>query len=305
VPIYDQAAVRLGDLVHLLHPAGHIPAPRYRTFFDAMAIGKEQEALRKLGNYFVTPTDDQPYYILGTFFEAMNRGEKVHPAIGLLMMSTKVIGFASLVLILLPVFFVRRRDNASVATMLRTVVYFFSIGAGFMLLEIGLIHKATVFVSTPGAAVAVVMSSILVPSGIGARMTDLLKWRLHVKLLFAVGSLVVLSIIYKLVSGPLFDSLFGLPLWLRCITAAVVLAPVGFFMGWFFPIGLRSVGGGGDALVPWAISVNGFASVVGSLATLFLGLKLGLTGVFAVALIGYVIAGMAMFPEAIRASKVG
>lgn len=303
IPIYDRAAVRLGAVVEMLHPRGKVPAPRYAAFFDAVAQGNEEEALAQLGHAFVTPTDDRPYYILGTFFEAMHRGEKPHPALRLLIASTVIISLASLVLILLPVFFVRRREALRPAHIFATVGFFFAIGAGFMLLEVGLIHKATVFVSTPGAAVAVVLSSILVSSGLGARFSDISKRRLTSKLIFALVGLLGVSALYKLAAGPVFDALFGLPLPARCIVAAVALSPAGFFMGWFFPTGLRVISRRYQTLVPWAIGVNGFASVIGSLVTLFLGVTFGLTGVFIIALLGYILGVLGLLPLARSAQE--
>jgi hypothetical protein len=69
-------------------------------------------------------------------------------------------------------------------------------------------------------------------------------------------------------------------------------------MGWFFPTGLRVAGAGFPRLVPWAIAINGFASVVGSLCTFFLGVALGFGGVFAVALALYAVAAAAFLPLA-------
>lgn len=287
IPIYDQAKVRLGALLQLLYPMPSAPAPRFQAFFQAVSEGREDEALKRLGDLFEPPTDDQPYYILGRFVRGMLRGSKAHPAVGLLLMSTLIIGLASLVLILLPAFSVRKASGSRPGTMAAVVCYFFAIGAGFMLLEVGLIHKAQVFVSTPGAAVAVVISAILVSSGIGARVSDLVGWTPKRSVITAVIGLLLISVIYRLGAGPLFDRLFGLPIPVRCGLAALTLSPAGFFMGWFFPVGLRIAGANSPTLVPWAIAVNGFASVIGSLATLFLGVMVGLTGVFVIALVCY------------------
>ncbi|MCU0662517.1 MAG: hypothetical protein MUC50_09355 [Myxococcota bacterium] len=290
IPIYDRAKVRLGAVVELLHPETTVPAPRYTAFFEAMAQGKEEEALAEIGNAFVTPTDDRPYYILGSHFEAMNRGEKTHPALFLLIVSTVIIAAFSLVLILLPAVFVRKRTGANTRGLLAVVAYFFSIGAGFMLLEVGLIHRATVFVSTPGAAVAVVLSSILIASGLGALISDRLRVSLRQRVMISFFGLLAMSFLYRFGAEPLFENLFGLPVAVRGMVAALALLPAGFFMGWFFPTGLRLAALLTEDAIPWAIAVNGFASVLGSLATLFIGVTGGLTVVFVVALLLYLFA---------------
>ncbi len=302
IPIYDRAKVRFGALIQLLYPTRRNPAPPISAFFHAVSLGMEDQALARMGSFFEPPTDDKPYYILGRFIRGMLRDGQTHPAVVLLLMSTLIIGLASLILIVLPVLSVQKASGAESGVLFAVVSYFFAIGAGFMLLEIGMIHKAQVFVSTPGAAVAVVISSILISSGIGARVSDIVSWHPGRSLRFALGGLVVISVAYRFGAGPLFDSLFGQPVWIRCILAAITLAPAGFFMGWFFPVGLRAAGANSSSLVPWGIAINGFASVIGSLATLFLGVFVGLTGVFIIALLCYV-TGVLVFLPIIRTTS--
>ena len=73
-----------------------------------------------------------------------------------------------------------------------------------------------------------------------------------------------------------------------------MLAPLGFSMGWFFPSGLRviDVGFSETHLVPWAISINGFTSVVGSVIALPITILFGFSCLFWLALAGYILAGL-------------
>ncbi|MCZ6766928.1 MAG: hypothetical protein O7D32_08345 [bacterium] len=43
---------------------------------------------------------------------------------------------------------------------------------------------------------------------------------------------------------------------LRIITAAILLAPVSFFMGMPFPSMMRLLGKGDEALIPWAWAIS-------------------------------------------------
>jgi hypothetical protein len=303
IPIYDAAGVKLGSSVNLLYPRFTSPNLAYVRFFRAAQQGREREVLKSLGNPVSVPTDDKPYYILGHYLEKMRTHNDIHPALKLLITASAVIAIAALSLILLPMVTVKRRSKVQLSVLLRTLLYFFAIGAGFMLLEVGLIHKATVFVSTPGASVAVVLAALMVSSGIGARISDIVSWPMTKKIIFALLGLVCLSAIYRVGIGPLFDAFYGFPVWVRCIIAALTIAPAGFFMGWFFPLGLRISESASESLVPWAIAVNGFASVLGSLATLFLGVTIGLTGVFMVALVLYIIAVLGMLKLANQAQE--
>ncbi|MDD5305820.1 MAG: hypothetical protein PHU25_00725 [Deltaproteobacteria bacterium] len=298
IPHYDAVGVKLSDPVQMLYPRGRTPSERYERFFKEMSAGRETQALSGLGSSFVVPTDDHPYYMLGMWANSYRRGNAAHPVLDLLVASSGVIFVASLALIFLPVFSVKRRSRVGARPLASVLAYFFGLGACFMLLEVGLIHRVIVFVGTPGAAVSVVLAAILSSSGVGSRVSDLVGWKDSRRLLFALGGLVVVAFLYAFGAGALFERLFHLPDWGRFIAAALALAPAGFFMGWFFPVGLRLAGARSEALVPWAIAVNGFASVTGSLAALPLSLVFGFRGVFLFALMGYALVVLAYLPFA-------
>lgn len=300
IPHYDAAGIKLGAPIRLLHPPGRWPNRSDQEFFDLMAQGRESEALLKRDLPFIVPTDDRPYYMLGSWMNLLKKKLHSNPFIELLVKSSLVIALAALVLILLPTFWLRERTRTAPRSMASVLMYFFNLGACFMLLEVGLIHRTVVFVGTPGAAVSVVLASILVSSGLGARTTDLVPWSVKRKILVAIAGLVVVGLFHAFLAGTVFEPLYGLPSWGRGLVAALALAPAGFFMGWFFPLGLRVTARHSSSLVPWAIAVNGFASVIGSLATLPLSMAFGFRFVFVLAALGYVAAVAVMVPMAHR-----
>src|SRR5262249_41066309 len=71
-------------------------------------------------------------------------------------------------------------------------------------------------------------------------------------------------------SGPRF------PLPIRLPPALTLLVTLGIFLGLPFPTALRGLAEEGSPLVPWAIGVNGFASVVGSTAAVATAMVAGL-----------------------------
>ncbi len=271
IPHYDFAGVQFSAPVEMFYPATS-GAPRLQA-----------------------PTDDRPFFALSEMIGSARNGQSSHPALDLLIVTTCALGAIALALIFLPALQIRRRAKTGPRSLLGVGAYFFGIGAGFVLLEVGVIHRISAFVGTPGAVVAVVISTILVSAAVGARVTDYVSWPLHKRALFALAGLLALSAVHKLGAGPLFDLLFGLPLWARCIVAALTVAPSGFFLGWFFPLGLRAAKSLGNALVSWGIAVNGFAAVIGSLFTWLLVVLLGFTGVFLVGLLLYSVAAATLF----------
>jgi hypothetical protein len=161
-----------------------------------------------------------------------------------------------------------------------------------MLLEVGIIHRIIVFVGSPGAAVSVVLGSILFSSGLGSRVSDSNAMPDRRRVLTALLGLTVVGASYVFGLEAILGKLYGLPIWGRSLSAALILLPAGFFMGWFFPIGLRATTKRHAGLVPWAIGVNGFASVLGSLIMLPIGMIFGFRVVFITALVVYWVAGL-------------
>ena len=91
----------------------------------------------------------------------------------------------------------------------------------------------------------------------------------------------------------LFVPLMGLPDAVRMLLSVLLIAPLAFFMGMPFPIGLNRIADSGPDFIPWAWGINGFASVMSaSLATL-LAIEFGFTMLVLLALFLYVAAAMA------------
>lgn len=67
----------------------------------------------------------------------------------------------------------------------------------------------------------------------------------------------------------LLPALLSIAMAGRVAVSVVLLIPLGFFMGFPFPLGLTSVARLSHSLIPWAWGMNGFCSVVSvSLAVL-------------------------------------
>jgi len=294
IPHYDDVGLKASDPVNVRYPSNPTTDDRYLRFFSAMGEGRELQVLRELRNPFVPPTDDRPYYMLLRIWMASMH--KMHPIVMTLQAITGLIALTSLLLIAVPWLRVRRTSRVGFRVMASVVTYFFGLGVGFMLLEVGLIHRTIVFVGSPAASVSVVIASILMASGLGAYVSDRLRWPWARCLAFAFGGLIATGLLLWWGADVLFGLLVGQSAWIRWLAAALAIAPGGFFAGWFFPIGLRVIGNRSEALVPWAIAINGFASVLGSLATLSLGVSFGFKTVFLIGVGAYAVAVATLLP---------
>jgi hypothetical protein len=89
-------------------------------------------------------------------------------------------------------------------------------------------------------------------------------------------TLALLLVLYSLLLNIVTPMLLPLPLVVRPIIAALLLAPVGFLMGVPFPRGIMALEQTTD-LVPWAWAANGSASVVSAVLAAILSLSAGFT----------------------------
>lgn len=184
---------------------------------------------------------------------------------------------------------------SSLRPLLWVFPYFFLVGMCFMMIEIGIINRFAPFIGSGSVSASIVLASILISSGLGSYSSELLKKRPET--LISIGTFLLL------LSALIFQEFYprvvlyctdnGLGLALRGLLSGLITVPLGYSMGWFFPSGLRAVSSylKDNRLLPWAISMNGFASVFGSIAALPLSINYGFGSLFTVALVGYVFAG--------------
>lgn len=174
----------------------------------------------------------------------------------------------------------------------RVLIYFSMLGLGFMLIEIPLAQRFILFIGHPVTALAVVLFSLLLCSGLGSLSAP--RWRLEV----ALGALVVAALLTPALVRSLSGLAMGWPLAARAALAAVCLAPLGVLMGVPFARGTLLVEQIAPGLTPWVWAVNGSLSVIGSVAAVMAALSLGLSAVLWMGAGAYAVALIALGPVA-------
>ena len=203
---------------------------------------------------------------------------------------------ASLLLIGLPLAWVARsgaRQGASASGAVsrgRVLAYFLAIGFGFMFIEIAFIQKFVLFLSHPLYAIAVVLFAFLLFAGIGSRVSGRLK---GYPVDAVVGAIAVSAALCLLLLPWLFQHAMGLPDAVRILIAAALIAPLAFFMGMPFPLGLTRVEAADARLIPWAWGINGCASVTAAVLATLLAIHISFTAVVVAALVLYGVAAVA------------
>lgn len=175
----------------------------------------------------------------------------------------------------------------------RSLLYFLLIGAGYILVEIALIQKFVLFLGHPTYALTVIVFSMLVFSSLGSRSSGK-SWPM-------IGAMIALSIAILAFVVPAITGMgAGWPLAVKCIIAAMLIAPSAFLMGIPFPQGLRLLKEKNPSAVRWAWSINAASSVLGSAAAIFFAIYIGLKATLLIGALCYLLAIVA--GKALRSS---
>ena len=181
----------------------------------------------------------------------------------------------------------------------RVLLYFFSLGLGFMLLEMGLLQKMILYLAHPIYSAAAVIAGFLVFAGIGSQMSGRWKSRIHLAARGAAIVVAAVGLLYLFLLDAWLSWTQSLALSLRFLVTALTIAPLALAMGHLFPLGLRRVSQTVPALVPWSWAVNGFASVLATASAPLLAMSVGFSRLILAAIACYLLAG-ALFPFLLR-----
>jgi hypothetical protein len=157
-----------------------------------------------------------------------------------------------------------------------SVLYFSGIGIGFMLVQIALLQRFSVFLGHPAYTFSVTLFSMILFAGVGSYISDTAvpkMRRAEFVLPAAAGAIVIAT---ALLAGPATRALGGASLATRVITVIAFLGPVATILGFFFPTGLRAVGNLSPAAMAWMWGVNGACGVLGSVVAVAISMWIGI-----------------------------
>ena len=264
----------------------YLPDARIPGQFTDLLRSSDPAAYERHYQYDISPvTDNQPFFfytvqprdILAFLANASRRSAdyKINKAVPLLYALMAISLLATAIILALPPMVLRTRlpRQNGVLTFL---LYFLSIGAGYILIEVALIQRFVLFLGHPTYALTVVIFSMLVSSGLGSYFSRRIVGKYDRRLYFALTLIALLVAVLAAAVTPLLSAGVGLPLTLKCIITALLIAPAGFVMGMPFPAGLSRLEQWHKPSVRWAWSLNAAASVLGSVAALVFAIYMGL-----------------------------
>jgi spermidine synthase len=174
---------------------------------------------------------------------------------------------------------------------LLSIAYFACLGAGYIMVEVGLIAHFVMALGNPTVSASILITGMLVFSGLGALTSE--RVLPHMRAVMPVIFLAIASLLigYALFLDLALDAIGALPYLARLLLCFLFIAPPAFLMGFPMPTAMTTLGRlGKEHLFIWAWGVNGCFSVIGAAAAPVIATNFGLGAVIEIAGFAYLVA---------------
>ena len=168
-----------------------------------------------------------------------------------------------------------------------SILYFASLGLGFIAVELSLLQHLTLLLGHPIFTLSVLLFTLLAASGVGSRLSH------HFAMRPICLGVAILGTAYAMALPKAIPALLPLPLGARVAIAVLLIAPLGFAMGMPFPRGLGQTGHGPFPAPPFYWGLNGILSVIGSIGTMAAAVTLGFRAAMILGSLCYLVAAAA------------
>lgn len=187
------------------------------------------------------------------------------------------------------------RSNQATGGKVATIVYFCCLGFGFLIMEMLLIQKFTLFLASPLYATSLVLAGILIFSGLGSMYSQRYAESGEMGIHMAAGAIALTCGIYAIALDPILEMFLTLPQGAKIAISMLLLGPISFFLGLPFPMAIRALVSDRPNLIPWAWAINGATSVSAIVLATLLSIHFGFKTVFTIVALLYLLA-LASFP---------
>ena len=253
--------------------------PASAPYDDLLAGRKTLAAYEAESPRFVGPVfDDSPFYF------AVERPWGMPPTIAARLIKWLLAPSVAMLVLFAALGKPRR---AAVAPYAASVVYFASLGFGFIAVELALLQSLTLLLGHPIFTLSVLLFTLLAAGGLGSAISQRVPVRV------ACLSVAVLGTAEAVALPRLIPLLLPLSLAARVAMAIALIAPLGLAMGMPFPRGLQRTGRDSLPTPPFYWGLNGIMSVIGSVTTVFVAIGLGFQVAMLIGCACYAIATLA------------
>lgn len=258
-------------------------------------LSQEREKFYRTYPFYVKPaTDDRPFYshffkmnMLQEYLSSANRA--IIPFLDwgyiLVLITACILVVLGMTFILAPLVFALPSRKGLISVL----VYFGSLGMAYMFLEISILQQFIRYLYDPVFSASIVIGSFLVYSGIGSLIAGKVSPLKSKYIFWSVLIIGIAGLMFLSVDLWLQQAISGFPMWLRMVSCSLLIAPLAVPMGIPFPSGLSTFTAERDVLIPWAWSINGFFSVIGSSAAVLIAIGCGFKCIIVIALVLYIL----------------
>ena len=280
-------------------------SPTLANIVGASNHDELQAATRGLVLDLTPPTDERPFFFnqlpLHDPVQALRIGwemldnERVENGVvygNLVATLTLITLFAlSLLLVVLSILIPLRPAIKDVGSnvVIGGTAYFVLIGAGFMMIEIGLLQRMSVFLGHPVYALSVLLSTLVVSTSFGSLASE--RWPLDTRRKLSGWALMtgiyLLALPYWLPG--VLSAFSANELAMRALICVATIAPGGLMMGFAFPTGLRLIAAIDKTPTPWFWGINGASGVLASVSAVAISLAFGITTTLTIGAVCYLL----------------
>ena len=289
-----------------VHLPGHLPPNEIlRQIAGATSWDELNRAAAGKDLNYDPPTDENPYFFNMLKLNRLDAVFKTRSGIlrGNLMATTTLLLLLACLFVLavstviLPLTFRADADNRIAGRQLAFwsgAAYFSLIGCGFMLVEIALIQKLSVFLGHPVYALGILLFTLIASTGVGSFISEKLpitrKPWLFVYPLVMAAAIIGLRFLLKEILAAMITN----PIGSKIATAVALIFPVGILLGFFFPTGMKLARQSLGGETPWYWALNGVFGVLCSALAVFISIYLSISMNFYLSAACYAMAPIAL-----------
>lgn len=279
--------------LHVLY-VPHIEGRSNPEFEEFLIRGSEKLAPKY---YSLYPDDDNPYYNRLDFkgFKLIPDNEILNSPLAIVswMKIQTLLLMIGLALVILAILLIFKRKKMPPAP-----VFFYLLISGFcyMLCQVVFIGKLELFLENPLYSMSLLISIFLFTNASGSWISDKLdtlgikNW--HIYYPFFVATVTLISLLLTSVA---INHLMHIPLLLKIFVVIIIISPVGFCLGVFYPYSVKWLTKDlRDDAVPVTYGLSTLSSVLGATYAMTVIINLGYTQVLYQATLGYILLGIMM-----------
>jgi hypothetical protein len=174
-----------------------------------------------------------------------------------------------------------------------SVLFFASIGLGFMLVQVAFMQRFSVYLGHPTHSVVVILFSMILATGLGSFLSDRMPIdRSRMLMLGFPLAIAACLVAERALIQPLIDQTISYSLLARSSLVVATVAPVSVLLGLCFPIGMRLVQRLSEGAAPWMWGVNGACGVLGAVIAVGVSMWAGIGASLLVAAVLYASVGL-------------